>query len=123
MTTAWLLIFTNTWIDFITLGFVVYVFVQRQRRMKGPRGRGVPGQGPANISPPARGETELDRAYRTLDLKPGVSFKEVQSAYRELARIWHPDRFANDAKLSLRANTKLGEINQAYETLRRYLRG
>ena len=63
-------------------------------------------------------ESVLNRDFNTLDLKPTASFDEVKHAYRELAKVWHPDRFGNDAKLKDRANVKLGEINAAYERLK-----
>lgn len=33
-------------------------------------------------------------AYATLDLKEGASMSEVRSAFREKARLWHPDKCA-----------------------------
>jgi DnaJ-class molecular chaperone len=112
--------------EYLIFFAVLYLFYNRRRFVNAIR-RGL-GMEPQKrpTSTPTRSplsSSELDRAYETLDLKPGATFAQVQSAYRELARIWHPDRFANDPKLSLRANAKLSEINQAYETLRRYLRG
>ena len=76
------------------------------------------------ISPPrprkkiSKPDTGLGRDYSALDLKPGASFDDVKKAYRELAKVWHPDRFGDDAKLKARANEKLGEINAAYERLK-----
>lgn len=50
-----------------------------------------------------------------LELKPGVTYKEVKSAYRDLSTIWHPDR--QPERLKSRATAKLTEINLAYEWL------
>ncbi len=60
---------------------------------------------------------EIDRYYEILELEPGASPEEVKRAYRDLAKVWHPDRFPNDPRLQLRAQEKLKEINEAYEQL------
>jgi curved DNA-binding protein CbpA len=60
----------------------------------------------------------LDRYYESLELEPGASPEQVKQAYRDLARVWHPDRFSHDARLQQRAEEKLKEINDAYEHLR-----
>lgn len=59
----------------------------------------------------------LDDCYRLLDLDPRASAEEVKRAYRDLTKIWHPDRFAHDAALRTRAEEKLKAINEAYETI------
>jgi cytoskeletal protein RodZ len=46
-----------------------------------------------------------------------VSVQELKSAYRDLAKVWHPDRFAHDPRLQQKAQEKLKEINDAYEQL------
>jgi curved DNA-binding protein CbpA len=53
--------------------------------------------------------------YQLLDLKPGATFGEVKQAYRDMVKVWHPDRFAHDQRLQLIAQEKLKEINIAYE--------
>src|ERR1700720_2547948 len=60
----------------------------------------------------------LDQYYKILELKPGASPDQVKQAYRDLARVWHPDRFSHDPRLQQRAQEKLKEINHAYEQLR-----
>ena len=59
----------------------------------------------------------LDRCYELLGVRPGVSVRELKSAYRDLAKVWHPDRFAHDPRLQQKAQEKLKEINDAYEQL------
>ena len=61
--------------------------------------------------------TELDRAYEVLGVKPGVSDRELKAAHRDLAKVWHPDRFVHDPRLQEKAQEKLKEINDAYEQL------
>jgi hypothetical protein len=61
--------------------------------------------------------TEFDRAYEVLGVKPGVSTAELKAAHRDLAKVWHPDRFLHDPRLQQKAQDKLKEINEAYEQL------
>jgi cytoskeletal protein RodZ len=58
-----------------------------------------------------------DRCYELLGVRPGVSVQELKAAYRDLAKVWHPDRFAHDPRLQQKAQEKLKEINDAYEQL------
>ncbi|HKR21366.1 MAG TPA: J domain-containing protein, partial [Pyrinomonadaceae bacterium] len=48
---------------------------------------------------------------------PGVSERELKAAHRDLAKVWHPDRFLHDPRLQDKAQEKLKEINEAYEQL------
>jgi TPR repeat protein len=60
---------------------------------------------------------DIRECYRILDVEPGASFEDIKRSYRELVRVWHPDRFGNDAKLRAKAEEKLKRINLAYERL------
>jgi len=60
---------------------------------------------------------DLQDCYAILDLKPGVPLEKVKDAYRELVRVWHPDRFAHDPALQQKAQEKLKLINLAYEKI------
>lgn len=66
----------------------------------------------------AKPDSALERNFKALDLPATSSYDQVKNSYRELVKVWHPDRFGQDAKLKARANTKLMEINQAYESLK-----
>ncbi len=57
------------------------------------------------------------RYYEILELQPGASREEVKRAYRDLVKIWHPDRFSHDPRLQQKAQDKLKDINEAYERL------
>jgi len=61
--------------------------------------------------------TDLSKAYELLGVKPGVSSTELKAAHRDLAKVWHPDRFVHDPRLQEKAQEKLKEINEAYELL------
>lgn len=60
----------------------------------------------------------LDALYRTLGLPPGASPTAVKGAYRKLAKVWHPDRFAANTEQQDKAMERFKEINQAYAKLR-----
>ena len=60
---------------------------------------------------------DLSKAYDLLGVKPGVSNRELKAAHRDLAKVWHPDRFLHDPRLREKAQEKLKEINEAYDLL------
>ena len=55
--------------------------------------------------------------FLILEVEPTSSIEDVKRAYRELVKVWHPDRFANDPALQKRAQEKLKEINAAFGIL------
>jgi DnaJ-like protein len=63
------------------------------------------------------------QAYRLLGLAPGASLEDVKTAYRDLAQVWHPDRFPDNARLREKAEVNLRRINEAYTVLRDYRAG
>src|SRR6266446_66885 len=62
-------------------------------------------------------ENDLGQYYRTLDLEPGATREDIKRAWRDLTKVWHPDRFQGDPRMEAKAEEKLKEINQAYERL------
>ena len=60
---------------------------------------------------------DFSRAYEVLGVKPGISVRELKAAHRDLAKVWHPDRFLHDPRLQEKAQEKLKEINEAYEQI------
>lgn len=52
--------------------------------------------------------------YKILGVSPNASDEQVKSAYRELAKKYHPDNYAGNP-LSDLAEEKMQEINQAYD--------
>ena len=57
----------------------------------------------------------------TLGLEHGASREDVKKAYRDLSKVWHPDRFAGDPALQRKAEEQLKAINDAYEQLGSYV--
>ena len=51
--------------------------------------------------------------YKTLGIDRGASSKDIQKAYRDLARKYHPDMNPGDNS----AKTKFQEVQQAYDVL------
>jgi len=60
--------------------------------------------------------------YQILGVSPQASDDEVKKAYRELAKKYHPDNYAN-TEFSDIANEKMKEINQAYDEVLRVRAG
>jgi DnaJ-like protein len=61
---------------------------------------------------------DTTQAYRVLGLAPGATVDEVKIAYRDLAQVWHPDRFPDNNRLREKAQQNLQRINEAYALLR-----
>jgi hypothetical protein len=55
--------------------------------------------------------------YRILEVEPESALEEVKRSYRQLVKVWHPDRFAHDPKFAKKAQEKLKLINLAYERI------
>ncbi len=63
---------------------------------------------------------EIKRAYRILGLQAGAPRTDIKAAYRDLAQVWHPDRFAHSERLQEKAERNLKRINEAFQTLEGY---
>ena len=58
----------------------------------------------------------MNDPYSVLGISPNATDEEVKKAYRELARKYHPDNYA-DNPLSDLAHEKMQEINDAYDAI------
>jgi len=58
----------------------------------------------------------MKNPYEVLGIREGASEEEIKRAYRDLARKYHPDQYANNP-LSDLAQEKMKEINEAYDFL------
>lgn len=63
----------------------------------------------------------MQNPYEVLGIKPTATDDEVKAAYREMAKKYHPDNYANNP-LSDLAEEKMQEINEAYDTIIRMRR-
>lgn len=54
--------------------------------------------------------------YEVLGLQPGASIEQVKTAYRNLAKKYHPDNYSG-SPLQNAANEKMQEINEAYDAI------
>lgn len=64
----------------------------------------------------------MEKYYKILEIHINATEQEVTRAYREMIKVWHPDRFPNDIKLQKKANEKLKEINDAYQRIINHLK-
>jgi curved DNA-binding protein CbpA len=60
---------------------------------------------------------DLNEALEIIGVGPNASPTEIRDAYRDLAKVWHPDRFPNDPRLRQKAEEKLRLINDAHQFL------
>ena len=61
---------------------------------------------------------DLAQHYQILGLPLTASPEEIKQTYRNLAKLWHPDRFLNDPVLQEKAESEIKKINQAYAAIR-----
>lgn len=57
------------------------------------------------------------KALQTLGLESGATRKQIESTYRLLVKVWHPDRFQSDPALRQAAEERLKSINHAHSYL------
>ena len=58
----------------------------------------------------------MNNPYEVLGISRNATDEQVKNAYRELARKYHPDNYA-DNPLSDLASEKMKEINDAYDAI------
>ena len=54
--------------------------------------------------------------YDVLEISPGASPEEIKAAYHQMAKLWHPDRFAGDAKPE--AEQRFRRLTEAFAMLK-----
>ena len=60
----------------------------------------------------------MTNPYEVLGVSPNASDAEIKKAYRELAKKYHPDNYA-DSPLADVAEQKMKEVNEAYDEINR----
>ena len=60
---------------------------------------------------------DTSEALKILGLTPTATTSQIKEAYRDLAKVWHPDRFGSDPRLRAKAEETLKRINAAYQFL------
>jgi curved DNA-binding protein CbpA len=65
----------------------------------------------------------ISAAFVKLGLPTDVTSEQVREAFRDLAQVWHPDRFAQDSRVRALAEVKMTELNSAYSMVNDYLAG
>jgi hypothetical protein len=63
----------------------------------------------------------LQKCLKILELETTCSLEDAKRAYKDMVRVWHPDRFQSNPRLKQKAGQKLREINLAYTYLCRHL--
>ena len=62
-------------------------------------------------------DVNLVEAYAALEVPIGAPKEQVRLAYKDLLKVWHPDRHVNDPGLQRRAEERLKRIIGAYELI------
>ena len=60
----------------------------------------------------------MQQHYEILGISDTCSDEELKEAYRDLVKVWHPDRFSGDPGLTLKAEERLKLVNAAYAAVR-----
>ena len=60
----------------------------------------------------------IRRSFEILELHHAATEGEARQAYKDIVNVWHPDRFYNNPRLKQKAEKKLKEVNEAYETIK-----
>jgi hypothetical protein len=61
---------------------------------------------------------DIEKAFQLLQVPKEASPEAIKAAYRDMVRVWHPDRFAHDEHMRLKAEAQIRLINAAYERLK-----
>lgn len=62
-------------------------------------------------------DRDLAQCFANLELKPGASLAEVEQAYQELKKKYHPDQHRDDPERHKVATELTRELTRAYLTL------
>ncbi len=72
----------------------------------------------AHFSSYLNGLTKINSAYEILGIRSNATDKEIKNAFRKLAKLYHPDKFATDTHENRqKAKSRFQEISNAYDIL------
>jgi hypothetical protein len=60
--------------------------------------------------------------FQTLGLTENASLDDALASYKDLVRVWHPDRFGHDARLRKKAEEQTSRINVAMAQVREFFK-
>jgi len=63
---------------------------------------------------------EIAQAYQVFGLAPGAPFDDIKKEYRNLALVFHPDKYEAGSTRQKWAQDKLIQINNAYDLLKEF---
>ncbi len=67
---------------------------------------------------------DLRAAYTALEIDPSASAADVRSAYLDLVKVWHPDRYQREPeRLRIRAEQKFKDVGRAWDLIKASLEG
>lgn len=61
---------------------------------------------------------EILQCYALLGIQHTATPEEIKKAYRNMVKIWHPDRYINNLVLKAKAEVEIKKINRAYATIK-----
>jgi len=99
--------------DLVFIASLIYLMYSRA----GLRSNQPPPASSGNTQSESRSSNQsaLSDCYTILEVPETASVEQIRESYKNLVKVWHPDRFPNDAKLREKADHKLKQINAAYE--------
>lgn len=61
---------------------------------------------------------DISQCYAILGIKPTATLEATKKAYRNMAKVWHPDRYVHNPTLKAKAEAEIKKINEAYAAIK-----
>ena len=65
-------------------------------------------------------DSEMQQAFKNLEVPFGTPFDKVKKAYKTLLKKYHPDRYANDPEKFKFATEYTKKINESFDRIEKY---